>query len=116
MWYTYIVVSKTLKYIQIFKNTFLKSLHSRAVVAHTINLSTWEAEAGGFLGSRPAWFTERVPGQPGLHRETLSLKQNKTKQNKTKQNKTKQNKTICWFWALFIVTMCYTTEPISIII
>jgi hypothetical protein len=26
------------------------------------------------VSSRPAWSTERVPGQPGLHRETLSLK------------------------------------------
>ncbi|XP_031207257.1 5-phosphohydroxy-L-lysine phospho-lyase isoform X2 [Mastomys coucha] len=30
----------------------------RAVVAHTFNPSTWEAEAGGFLSSRPAWSTE----------------------------------------------------------
>ena len=37
---------------------------------------------------RPAWATGRVPGQPGLCRETLSQKQNKAKQNKTKQNKT----------------------------
>jgi hypothetical protein len=59
------------------------------VVAHTFNPSTQEAEAGRFLSSRPAWSTKWVPGQPGLHRETLS--QNKTKQNKTKQNKTKQN-------------------------
>jgi hypothetical protein len=27
----------------------------------------WEAEAGRFLSLRPAWSTERVPGQPGLH-------------------------------------------------
>jgi hypothetical protein len=27
-------------------------------VAHTFNPSTWEAEAGGFLSSRPAWSTE----------------------------------------------------------
>jgi hypothetical protein len=47
------------------------------VVAHAFDPSTWEAEAGGFLGSRPAWFTEWVPGQPGLHRETLSRKSNK---------------------------------------
>jgi hypothetical protein len=33
--------------------------------------STWEAEAGGFLSLSPAWSTEWVPGQPGLHRETL---------------------------------------------
>jgi hypothetical protein len=41
-------------------------------VAHTFNPSTWEAEAGGFLSSRPAWSTKWVPGQPGLYRETLS--------------------------------------------
>jgi hypothetical protein len=29
-----------------------------AVVAHAFNPSTWEAEAGGFLSSRPAWSTE----------------------------------------------------------
>jgi hypothetical protein len=65
-------------------------------VAHTFNPSTWEAEAeaeaGGFLSSRPAWSTKQVPGQPELYRETLSQKNKaKTKQNKTKQNKTKQN-------------------------
>jgi hypothetical protein len=37
-------------------------------------LSTWEAEAGRSLSWRPAWSTEKVPGQPGLHRETLSPK------------------------------------------
>jgi hypothetical protein len=31
---------------------------NRVVVAHTFNPSTWEAEAGGFLSSRPAWSTE----------------------------------------------------------
>jgi hypothetical protein len=44
------------------------------VVAHAFNPSTWEAQAGRFLGSRPAWSTKRVPGQLGLHRETLSKK------------------------------------------
>jgi hypothetical protein len=29
-----------------------------AVVMHAFNPSTWEAEAGGFLSSRPAWSTE----------------------------------------------------------
>jgi hypothetical protein len=46
-------------------------------VAHAFNPSTWEAEADGFLSSRPAWSTEWVPGQPGLHRETLSQKKKK---------------------------------------
>ena len=31
---------------------------SWAVVAHAFNPSTWEAEAGGFLSSRPAWSTK----------------------------------------------------------
>jgi hypothetical protein len=32
------------------------------VVAHAFNPSIWEAEAGGFLSSRTAWSTKRVPG------------------------------------------------------
>jgi hypothetical protein len=31
---------------------------TKAGVAHAFNPSTWEAEAGGFLSSRPAWSTE----------------------------------------------------------
>jgi hypothetical protein len=37
-----------------------KSCWSRALVAHAFNLSTWEAEAGGFLSWRPAWSTYKV--------------------------------------------------------
>jgi hypothetical protein len=64
------------------------------VVAHTINPGTWEAEAGEILSSWPAWSTERAPGQPGLHRETLSRKTNKqtNKQNKNKKRKRKERK------------------------
>jgi hypothetical protein len=36
----------------------LKGAALPGVVAHAFNPSTWEAEAGGFLSSRPAWFTE----------------------------------------------------------
>ena len=61
---------------------YLKESTSRAVVvAHAFNPSTWEAEAGRFLSSRPAWSTEWVPGQPWLHRENLPWKQKQT--NKT---------------------------------
>jgi len=49
--------------------------------------STWEAETGGFLSSRPAWSTECVPGQPGLHRETLSQKTKKKKKKKKSEAK-----------------------------
>jgi hypothetical protein len=48
------------------------------MAAHTFNPSILEAEEGGFLSLRPAWSTEQVLGQPGLHRETLSQK-NKNK-------------------------------------
>jgi hypothetical protein len=58
----------------------------QVVVAHTFNPKTWEAEAGGFLSWRPPWSTKCVPGQPGLHRETLSQKQ---KQKQTNKQKTK---------------------------
>ena len=47
-----------------------------AVVAHTCNPSTLEAEAGTSLSSRS---TEWVLGQPGLHREALSRKTKNTK-------------------------------------
>jgi hypothetical protein len=33
-------------------------IRSRVVVAHAFNPSTWEAKAGKFLSSRPAWFTK----------------------------------------------------------
>ena len=49
-------------------------VHLLGVLVHTFDPSTWEAEAGEFLSSWPAWSTEWVPGQPGLHRETLSRK------------------------------------------
>ena len=51
--------------------------YQQAVVAYAFNPCTWEAEAGGSLSSRPAWSTEWVPGQPRLHRETLSQKKKK---------------------------------------
>jgi hypothetical protein len=41
---------------QISKIQFAK--HSRAVVAHAFNPSSWDAEAGGFLSLRPAWSTK----------------------------------------------------------
>jgi hypothetical protein len=65
---------------------WIKRFKSPGVVAHAFNPSTWEAEAGGFLSSRPAWSTEWVPGQPGLHRKTLSRKNKKQKNPKQNKN------------------------------
>jgi hypothetical protein len=44
------------------------------VVEHTFNPSTREAEAGGFLSSRPAWSTKRNP--------VSKKKENKNKQKR----------------------------------
>ena len=44
-------------------------------MVHTFSPSTWEAEGRQISVSlRPVWSTERVPGQLGLHQETLSWK------------------------------------------
>jgi hypothetical protein len=40
------------------RGNFKRAVHSQAVAAHAFNPSTWEAEAGGFLSSRPAWSTK----------------------------------------------------------
>ena len=61
---------------------FPKKAISRVVV-HTFNPSTQETEAGGSLSLSPPWPTEQVSGQPGLHSETLSQKQNKKPTNQT---------------------------------
>jgi hypothetical protein len=64
-----------------------KTIFRWAVVAHTFNPGSWEAETGRFLSSRPAWSTELVPGQPRVHRETLSRKQKQKRKKKEKKKK-----------------------------
>ena len=72
------------------------------MVAHAFNPRTQEAEAGECLSSRPAWSTEWVPGQPGLHRETMSQKTNKkNKKQKTKtENLVVENICLYSIWIL----------------
>jgi hypothetical protein len=78
------------------------------VVAQAFNPSIWEAEAGEFMSSRPAWSTEWVPGQPGLYRETLSRKIKASKQtNKQIKNKTKKELFILWLRFVEIVIDIY---------
>jgi hypothetical protein len=75
LFYFILQLHDLLKTAEIYESTsgFLYGLRNMPrVVAHAFDPSTWEAESGGFLSSRPAWSTEQVPGQPGLHRETLS--------------------------------------------
>jgi hypothetical protein len=44
--------------VNLLKNYFKICLKQLGVVAHVFNPSTQEAEAGGFLSSRPAWSTK----------------------------------------------------------
>ena len=54
------------------------------MVAHAFNPSTQEAEAGGFLSSRPAWSTEWVPGHSQDYTGKPCLENKKQKTNKKK--------------------------------
>jgi hypothetical protein len=56
------------------------------VVVHTFNPSTWEAETGGFVSSRPAWSTEWVQSETkAIQRNPVSKKTTKTKTKTKKQ-------------------------------
>jgi len=60
-------------------------------MGNAFNLSTQEVVRRIPPSSRPAWSTEQVLGQPGLHRESLSQKTNKQTNKQT--NKLKSNQT-----------------------
>jgi hypothetical protein len=67
-------------------------------MVHTFNPSTQKAVADSSPGSRPASSTEQDPGQPGLHRETLSQKQKERKKVKSYWGrKTHDNGNLCTF-------------------
>jgi hypothetical protein len=85
---------------------YLKRNFHWAVVAHAFNPSTWEAEAGRFLSSRPAWSTEfqdsqgytekrclKKPNQTKPNQTKKKKKERKKKKKKPKKQKNKQNKT-----------------------
>jgi hypothetical protein len=67
-----------------------KEFESWAVVAHAFNPSTWEAEAGEFLSSRPTWSRVSSRTARAIWRNPVSKNKNKNI-NKNKQTH-KQNK------------------------
>jgi hypothetical protein len=60
--------------------TDLKLFHSQEVVVCAFNPSTWEAEPGGFLSSRPAWF--RVSSRTARAAQRNPVSKTKTKNKK----------------------------------
>jgi hypothetical protein len=56
------------------------------VVAHAFNPSTWEAETGGFLSSKPAWSTKFQDSQDYTEKPCLE-KPRKTKKKKKKKKR-----------------------------
>jgi hypothetical protein len=53
-----IVLGAFMKTLERSLTTNLTAHPGQVVVVQAFNPSTWEAEAGGFLSSRPAWSTE----------------------------------------------------------
>jgi hypothetical protein len=85
---------------------YKSSGQSWAVVAQAFIPSTREAEAGEFPSLRPAWSTKWVPGQPGLHRETLSRK-TKTKTNKQTKTPQKTKSSGHYIYIFFFFTLLW---------
>ena len=61
------------------------------MMAHAFNPRTWEAGRGIALSSRLPWSTQRVPGQPELHRETLFQKKKERKKRGSEEVCIKQS-------------------------
>jgi hypothetical protein len=66
--------------------TLVRRFKGWRVVVHTLDSSTWEAEAGKSTSLRPVWPTDWISGQPGLYRETLSQTTTTTTTTTTKPN------------------------------
>jgi hypothetical protein len=74
------------------KKVQIQSLLWLGVVAHAFNPSTQEAEAGGFLSSRPACLLSEFQDSPG-YTEKPCLKKQKQKQTNKQQQQQKPNQT-----------------------
>jgi hypothetical protein len=55
------------------------------VVAYTFNPSTWEAETGRFLSSRPAWSSSRTA--KAIQRNPVLKNQKRKRKKKRKEKK-----------------------------
>jgi hypothetical protein len=62
--------------------TMIKKYQELGSGAHAFNPSTWEAEAGGFLSSRPAWFCKVSSRAARATQRNPVLKEKKKKKEK----------------------------------
>jgi hypothetical protein len=69
------------------------SHRSRAVVVHAFNPSTWEAEAGRFLSSRPAK-VYKVSSRTARATQRNSVSKNKKQNKTTKKNRKKEKENV----------------------
>ena len=81
------------------------------VVAHAFNSSTQEAEAGGFLSSRPAWSTEFQDSQgytekPCLEKKTKTKQTNQTNKKTNKKPQQQQQKHLLMSISCVFVCVC----------
>jgi hypothetical protein len=74
------------------------------VVAHAFNPSTGEAEAGGFLSSRPGLQSE-FQGSQGYTEKPCLEEQKKKKKKKSVSHHAWL--TFCCYWGLFFSTLTY---------
>jgi hypothetical protein len=56
-------------------------------VAHAFNPSSWEAEAGRFLSSRPAWLQSEFQDSQGYTEKPCLKKKTKPKKKKKERKK-----------------------------
>ena len=78
-------------------------LQSWAVVAHSFNPSTWEAEAGRFLSLRQVWSTRVSSRTAGaIQRKPVSKKQ---KTEKAKQTSKQNHKVTCVIYSFIYLSI-----------
>jgi hypothetical protein len=75
------------------------------MVAHAFNTNTWEAEAGGFLSSRPAWSTAWFQDSQG-YTEKPCLENQKTKKQ-TNKNEQFFHNLICKYQNIISSHHCF---------
>ena len=73
------------------------------MVAHAFNPSTREAEAGGFLSSRPAWATQRNPVSKNKTNKQKKKKREKEKELEKQNYNPHKGQYLCYCFIAYLV-------------